>query len=228
MTGILIAATLALLIATLVIGYFVGKGRLVRRILCVVILFGMLWFVPNYTSYRGVVTADTYGGEADLYDTESGIFLRSDLSAEDILYSFWMVPIQEVITSSDLGSSHVGPMMIDGDFATSWQEGEAGYGEGSCFAFGVDEFLRDGYIVIWNGNQRSENSYWENGRICRLEINDDCGNCWTVELPDQREPVVLEMKGLSDVTHLVCVISEVYADGTIYEDTCVSEFQIYQ
>lgn len=218
--------TLAALTVVGVGSIFVKNGRLFRRILCVLVMFALLWGIANNAAYKKAAGIDILADE-NVNSTEQNIIReRPDMFYDEVNGSW--VNITSVITSSDLSENRSGIKMIDDDYSTSWQEGAEGFGEGSCFSLTWDEPVCDGYIVIFNGNQESEASFWNNGRVCQLLIQDGYGNEWTVQLEDTMEPNILEIKDINDCYGLDFSIVSVYSAGATYEDTCITEIAIYR
>ena len=60
---------------------------------------------------------------------------------------------------------------MDGDTASSWQEGEDGLGEGTGIRLDFDKTAKMRYMVLYLGNWRSENMWEANARPASLTIS---------------------------------------------------------
>lgn len=114
---------------------------------------------------------------------------------------------------------------IDGDTATSWQEGEDGAGEGSWLRFRLQQTYNVSYITFNLGSWRDAESYLENNRPAsvNLTIGDQT---WKVEFPDEQAQYRFELAEpiAADVVQLELL--SVYS-GSGQDDTCISEVGIY-
>ena len=142
----------------------------------------------------------------------------SDFQAIDVA----SVEADSVLVSSK-GNRYEPKFMIDGDTTTSWQEGEDGAGEGQVFLAKFGDNQKVDYVVIHNGNHKSEKLYYNNNRIKSLNItiNDQSAN---IELEDSMDPQVIRINGAESINEVRFEIVSVYS-GDKYNDTCVAEVQ---
>lgn len=154
--------------------------------------------------------------------------ISAELTNEDIsncqIVNVSSIDADSVLVSSK-GNRYEAAYMIDGDTATSWQEGEDGAGEGITFTAGFEGEATVDYIVIYNGNQKSEKLYANNNRICSLKIIID-GQSTTVELADTMDPQIIRLEGADGISQIQFEIVSVYS-GNKYNDTCVAEVQFF-
>ena len=116
--------------------------------------------------------------------------------------------------------------LIDGDLNTSWQDGADGFGENEELVFNIGGDKEINYIVIYNGNQISDEHYYNNNRLkdAALVIN---GVEKNITLPDSKEAQAIQVNCSSTISSIKIVIKSVYA-GTVYDDTCISEVEFYK
>lgn len=119
---------------------------------------------------------------------------------------------------------------IDGDPRTSWQEGaaqEAGQWLEVEFAP-----ARVHALVIWNGYQESEASYFANRRLRDVRITFDAGPPIETRLEDTMEPITVEVAGVDRATRMRIEIVTTYDPrrtdypGSPFDDCALSEVQV--
>lgn len=148
---------------------------------------------------------------------------NDDLSACRII-NISSINADSVLVSSK-GKRHEAGYMVDGDIATSWQEGEEGAGEGVSFTAIFEDRVKVDYVVIYNGNHKSKKLYAYNNRIHSLNIIVD-GQIANVELADTMNPQIIRLEGDETVSEMKFEIISVY-NGSKYNDTCVAEVQFF-
>ena len=127
---------------------------------------------------------------------------------------------------SSKGKEYYAEYMVDGDTTTSWQEGADDFGENNSIeiTFAQKAILR--YMVIYNGNQASEDLFKSNNRVRSIEIK--IGDEKTgVELEDSMTPQIIELQGIDEVEKVTVIIKSVYP-GSRWDDTCISEIACYK
>ena len=142
----------------------------------------------------------------------------SDCQAIDVA----SVEADSVLVSSK-GNRYEPEFMIDGDTTTSWQEGEDGAGEGKVFLAKFSDNQKIDYVVIFNGNHKSEKLYYNNNRIRSMNITIN-GQSSNIEFEDSMDPQVIRINGAESVNEVQFEIVSVYS-GDKYNDTCVAEVQ---
>ncbi len=132
------------------------------------------------------------------------------------------ITADSVLVSSK-GKTYAPENMIDGDLKSSWQEGMEDYGQGCIITMKLSG--TPGFLVICNGNQKDEGSFYKNNRVRELRIS--FGNQTTsIELEDSMEPQTFQISGIHDITEMIIEICSVY-EGTQYNDTCIAEIECY-
>ncbi len=235
-----------------IFGFIISKVILVvkdtnpvaKRVVLSVVIVGALVFVNLLTaripavnemikhSVRNDVKTDNITDESTEENTDenekniqpfvAGIIYEDISNCQIINVS--SIKADSVLISAK-GNHYEPEFMIDGDIATSWQEGEDGAGEGITFTAGFEGETKVDYIVIYNGNQKSEKLYADNNRICLLCIIVN-GQPANVELADTMDPQIIRLEGADMVTEIKFEIISVYG-GNKYNDTCVAEVQFF-
>ena len=115
---------------------------------------------------------------------------------------------------------------FDGDFASSWQEGAEGYGEGEIIVAHFNEPVSVACMKLCLGNWKSEEAYERNGRPKILRI-DLCGQAYEIEFPDEmKEHYVVFSEPMPDVDSVSFTIGETY--NSYFRDCCISEIEFYK
>lgn len=128
---------------------------------------------------------------------------------------------------SENGMSHSADRLIDGNLSTAWVEGVGGTGQGESFSLNFDGTYMVQGITIWSGYQKSEYAYYNNARPEEISVEFSDGEKESYTLEDcygkSQEITFSEAKESS----LIKVTIESVYEGSKYEDTCISEIQIY-
>lgn len=136
----------------------------------------------------------------------------------------------EAMATNHLSTSKVSyPIQnaLDGNTNTCWQDGVEGNGEGTEITVTLWEESHLQYIVIYNGQVKTEEKFRNNGRVCQLEIRNGQFT-EVIEMPDENVPVVIGlMEGWENVSQVTFKINSVYP-GDVYADTCISEIVFYR
>lgn len=160
---------------------------------------------------------------------------REKVDPDDIeLLGFYY--IQECQASSSLkeadGSVHTPDYLVDGDLSTAWVEDAPGVGRGEAFAIILKTEADIVGFRIANGYFKSDDLYQKNGKINNLKVTFDDGSyemcrldsyesifgkpysdMFVFEYPHRTESIVFEIIDAEE--------------GSIYDDTCVSEIELY-
>ncbi len=140
------------------------------------------------------------------------------------------ISISNIIADSTLisskGKEYYAEYMVDGDIATSWQEGEDDFGENNSIEITFAQKAKLKYIVIYNGNQNSEDLFNSNNRVKDIEIKIG-GKKAEVELEDSMSPQIIGIQGIDEVEKVTMIIKSVYPGGK-WDDTCIAEIVCYK
>lgn len=114
---------------------------------------------------------------------------------------------------------------VDGDLATSWQEGANGYGIGQSVSYFFDGEQKVAGMKLWLGNWREGNWYAENGvpKLINIYIGD---TVLTVEFPHRQECFYVIFNQPVPTELVMLEISSAHP-GSKYEDTCIAEVQFF-
>ncbi len=117
--------------------------------------------------------------------------------------------------------------LMDGDTTTSWTEGEDDAGINRRMYFNIEKKATVNYIVIWNGDQSSEENFRAHNRLKQvtLKIN-DTRHMYTMTLADTMGPQYIRVER-EDVDRLWIIIDSVYEGDNGEDETSVSEVEIY-
>ncbi len=92
---------------------------------------------------------------------------------ETVAYSYETLIVKDIESSSHLvskkGNKYPATNMIDNKLETSWQDGKKGNGIGEYINLYFEDSLIN-KICIANGNNISEKKYYENCRLCEIEV----------------------------------------------------------
>ena len=129
-----------------------------------------------------------------------------------------------VLTTSS-GISYAADNLFDSDLTTSWQEGEDDEGVGvtitSTFASGTELSA----IVIWSGNETTEDKFNNNNRPAQITISvssDSQSYSAVYTLEDYMGAQAIVFEEPVPVESVVIRIDSVY-EGEVYNDTVISE-----
>ena len=194
-----------------------------------VILIGVAIFV-SYPSLKAWYDEKFNPTESDPSDdtaetSEESHYDRMDL---DVVY---LNNLAASSTLTDDAGTHDITLTRDGDLSTCWMEGNSYAGIGETLAFTFDP-VRLYELDISNGNRSTGDSYYDNNRIAKanayLYLEGSVVHQQELVFEDN-ESVETDIFYLEDgitCDKIVVEIVEVY-EGTIYNNTAVSEFQMY-
>ena len=152
------------------------------------------------------------------------------------------IRVSSVDTSSELpaanGKTYSGMNLIDGDYTTVWADGVSGTGVGETITLHLDKAQLVYGIQICNGYTASYDLYCKNGLISDVSVDFGTGNirdgsligyayegCTPKDLSDcNRSKVELDEPVMTDTIIITITGAE---KGEKYDDTCVSEIQVY-
>ena len=120
-----------------------------------------------------------------------------------------------------------GSRLIDGDQATSWQEGEEGTGEGKGATLTLDGSHQIRYLVLYLGNWKSDELWTYNARPQSLAIQVGETNEEILEFPDEKQVFYLALQEPVEASEIKIRIQSSY-EGERWEDNCISEIEVYE
>ena len=116
---------------------------------------------------------------------------------------------------------------VDGDIASSWQEGEDGLGEGTGIRLDFDKAHKVRYIVLYLGNWRSENMWEANARPASLTVSVGDSQKKDVEFSNEMKAFCLSFDEPVEASYVSLYIKSGY-EGDRWNDNCISEVEIYE
>ena len=120
-----------------------------------------------------------------------------------------------------------GSSLIDGDQATSWQEGEDGTGEGKGATLTLDGSHQIRYLVLYLGNWKSDELWSYNARPQSLAIQVGENDEEILEFPDEKQVFYLALQEPVEASEVKIRIQSSY-EGERWEDNCISEIEVYE
>ena len=120
-----------------------------------------------------------------------------------------------------------GSSLIDGDQATSWQEGEEGTGEGKGATLTLDGSHQIRYLVLYLGNWKSDELWSYNARPQSLAIQVGEADEEILEFPDEKQVFYLALQEPVEASEIKIRIQSSY-EGERWEDNCISEIEVYE
>lgn len=116
--------------------------------------------------------------------------------------------------------------LMDGNIHTAWAEGEKNAGYDKRLYFNVDAKAMVHYIVIYSGNQESEDSFKEYNRPKAVTLRLDSANkSYRIHLKDTPDPQYIRVD--ETVDRFWIIIDSVYRGSNGENTTCVSEVEVY-
>lgn len=117
--------------------------------------------------------------------------------------------------------------VIDNDLSTAWIEGVSDDGIGQFIKFSSNNTFRIDKIDIINGFSKNQKIYMKNNRIKKVIIEFSDKSQQVYELEDNNmEYQTIDIGGIN-TNSVKVIIKEVYTNGRVYADTCISEISIY-
>lgn len=116
--------------------------------------------------------------------------------------------------------------VVDGDATSSWQENEEGIGEGKGFKLNLDKSHKIRYIVLTLGNWRSDQLWEYNARpkILTIQVGQQKKD---VEFSNEKKKFCLSFEEPLEAGDVSMYIKEAY-EGSRWQDTCISEIELYE
>ena len=120
---------------------------------------------------------------------------------------------------------------IDGDNTTAWLEGVKGHGINEWIEFSSDTEQYVNGFVLYNGYQKNEKTYINNGKVSKLLVTFSDGTKLEYELPKQNfnesqkgnTIKFTEQKKTKSIRFTILDVEK----GAYYEDTAINEISFY-
>lgn len=116
---------------------------------------------------------------------------------------------------------------VDGDTASSWQEGEDGLGEGTGIRLDFDKAHKVRYMVLYLGNWRSEDMWKANARPASLTISVGDSQKKDVEFSNEKKAFCLSFDEPVEASYVSLYIKSGF-EGDRWNDNCISEVELYE
>ena len=117
--------------------------------------------------------------------------------------------------------------VIDNNPSTAWIEKSIGDGIGQFIQFSSDKTFRVDKIDIINGFSKNQKTYMKNNRVKKVIIEFSDKSQQVYELEDNNmEYQTIDIGGIN-TNSVKVIIQEVYTNGRVYKDTCISEISVY-
>ena len=117
--------------------------------------------------------------------------------------------------------------VIDDNPSTAWIEGVSDDGIGQFIQFSSNNTFRVDKIDIINGFSKNQKTYMKNNRVKKviIEFSDKSQQVYDLE-DNNMEYQTIDIGGIN-TNSVKVIIQEVYTNGRVYKDTCISEISVY-
>lgn len=117
--------------------------------------------------------------------------------------------------------------VIDDNPSTAWIEGVSDDRIGQFIQFSSNNTFRVDKIDIINGFSKNQKTYMKNNRVKKVIIEFSDKSQQVYELEDNNmEYQTIDIGGIN-TNSVKVIIQEVYTNGRVYKDTCISEISVY-
>ena len=117
--------------------------------------------------------------------------------------------------------------VIDDNPSTAWIEGVSDDGIGQFIQFSSNNTFWVDKIDIINGFSKNQKTYMKNNRVKKVIIEFSDKSQQVYELEDNNmEYQTIDIGGIN-TNSVKVIIQEVYTNGRVYKDTCISEISVY-
>ena len=117
--------------------------------------------------------------------------------------------------------------VIDDNPSTAWIEGVSDDGIGQFIQFSSNNTFRVDKIDIINGFSKNQKTYMKNNRVKKVIIEFSDKSQQVYELEDNNMEYKTIYIGGINTNSVKVIIQEVYTNGRVYKDTCISEISVY-
>lgn len=213
-----------------------GVGKRKKWIILLLIVLVVLFLVKReaitqkFEEIKNNITSTVFEKKKEISEKFKKEDLAADIIYDELPSESEKISIQTADAATTLissqGISYVAENMIDGDIATSWQDGAEDFGEGNIITLSFGDKTDVSYLVIYNGNQSSKQYYDKNNRLKKINITANKQTV-AVTLDDTMDPQIIMLTGAKKCKSISIEICSVY-EGTTYNDTCVAEIECYR
>ena len=167
---------------------------------------------------------DTFAEEASVDEIQSALLDASNMDfSTKPKYTFVNASASSVVSQAGYDNSAM--VAVDDRLETSWQEGVGGNGEGQYLEAYLDQEQTVKYLVLYLGNWRSYDWFYDNNRPKNLTIQ--IGDYTTTqEFPDGQTVHCIELSQPVQASRVRLTINSVYG-GRDWQDTCIAEVMVY-
>ena len=117
--------------------------------------------------------------------------------------------------------------VIDDNPSTAWIEGVSDDGIGQFIQFSSNNTFRVDKIDIINGFSKNQKTYMKNNRVKKVIIEFSDKSQQVYELEDNNmEYQTIDIGGIN-TNSVKVILQELYTNGRVYKDTCISEISVY-
>ena len=180
--------------------------------------------IKGVVSLGKKITDKTQSEEILIDNIENGEISTSNISESSIID--WDT-IEASSSLAHKSKNYKVENVIDDNKYTSWIEGISGDGIGEYIKFSSENTFIIDKINIINGLSKSERIYKNNNRIKKVTIEFSDNSKQVHELEDNNMEYQTIYVGNVNTNSVKIIIEEVYTDGRVYQDTCISEVAIY-
>lgn len=133
-----------------------------------------------------------------------------------------------IVSSSTLQSSskYSSTNLFDNKKSTAWVEGIDGKGIGEQLSFDFSQPVKIDAIKIWNGYQRSTNTYQSNARLKSFSLGESTGKLYEYTLRDDEAAQRVDLRVPLE-SKFELKINSAY-DGAKYQDLAISEILFFE
>ena len=174
-----------------------------------------LWYIVGSSLYKGKGLKDI-GNFLELEACES-----EEIENMKRLKPEYHTATSTLTTEQDI---HYAENCSDNDPSTSWQEDVLGNGEDESITFRFNEYKTISAIVIYNGNHKNKNSYYNNARANEIILQVGIIP-FKVTLEDTMEKQIFRLP-FNVKADMVKITVKSATAGEKYEDLCISEVEI--
>ncbi|MDR3767417.1 MAG: VWA domain-containing protein [Butyricicoccus sp.] len=162
--------------------------------------------------------SETYHRVEEIYAEQISNAIISDVTASSHLEEYYQ---------STGALYHVAENTVDGSYRTAWVENTSGDGVGEWIQLSFDRTYTINGLEVSNGYKKSADLYTKNNRPCEVRLHFSDGSYQDYTLDDVFEGAQRLTFPEPVTTNSIRIeIRSVYL-GTKYQDTCITELQVF-